>query len=153
MNNMIRRCRRGSPLHVNPYQPPYCVKHTCSLRKKAPARCVAVASVRSGVISRNNWSSSARTAGKKSTTISRRTPCAESRWGEKLAVHRVRCRRRACCAPVLADRHVQTQRRRAGGVAALRHRTYPGLAGESNARSVALESGSHLILSVNTVQM
>lgn len=38
---------------------PYRAKHACSLRKKVPARRVAVASVRSGVISRNNWSSSA----------------------------------------------------------------------------------------------
>ena len=50
---------------------------------------------------------------------------------KKLAVRRVRRRRRACCDTVLADRQMQTQRRRAGGVAALRHRKYPGLTGES----------------------
>ncbi len=72
---------------------------------------------------------------------------ARSRAGaKKLALRRVRCRRRACSDTVLADRHVQTEWRGTGGVAALRHRTYPGLAGESSTRSVALESRPHLIL-------
>jgi len=72
---------------------------------------------------------------------------------QKLVVRRVRCRRRTCCDTVLADRHVQTQRRGAGEVAALRAQSYPGLAGESGARAAAVENRPHLCISVKTVQM
>ncbi len=48
-----------SPLLASPCRLPYRAKHAYSLRKKIPAQRVAVASTRSGVTSRNNWSSSA----------------------------------------------------------------------------------------------
>ncbi len=49
---------------------------------------------------------------------------------EKLVVRRFRYGRGACSSVVLADRLLLAEWCRAGDVAALRHRPYPGLAGK-----------------------